>query len=119
MILPCNGMWILHFGEHAQLRGPSLLRLASVGRHVCAPDPQPFAGGGPSPIFVKRNPQSEGHLENSLQGSVHQICDFGVASLSCIKRFGVRQHGKLGSISNAELAINMVQMDFDSPLGQP
>jgi hypothetical protein len=43
----------------------------------------------------------------------------GVASLSRIKRFGVRQHGEFGSISNAELAINMVQMDFDSPLGQP
>jgi hypothetical protein len=43
----------------------------------------------------------------------------GVASLSRIKDFGVCQYGERGSVSNAELAINMVQMDFDGPLSQP
>jgi hypothetical protein len=39
--------------------------------------------------------------------------------LSCIKGFSMRQHGERGSVGDAELAINMVQMDLHGSLGHP
>ena len=42
-----------------------------------------------------------------------------VVALSCIKGFGLRQHGERGSVGDAELAINVVQMNLHGSLGQP
>jgi hypothetical protein len=38
--------------------------------------------------------------------------------LSRIKGFGVRQYGERGSVGDAKLAINVVQVDLHRPLGQ-
>jgi hypothetical protein len=40
-----------------------------------------------------------------------------VVALSCIKGFSMCKHGERGSVGDAELAINMVQMDLHGSLG--